>query len=724
MAQFHSFFASMFLILSLADLNLIAAEDRRGLVRLSGESDRDAVARQLDAVDELLKKENWSKAIEECQAILAKQGDTLVAISPDHFVPARFLVHQRIAKLPAAALKIYRARVDRQAKKWYEDGLAARDQNLIRRVVEDAFCSRYGEAALEQLGDMAFEEGRFEEALHWWRMIARPSAQVDNRPPEQENTKTLRLLFPDPQKNQTLIRAKQLLALLFLGDQANFTIELKAFRALHGNSQGTLAGQKGNLAKILDDLFKNPPPPPHQPKLESWLTFGGSPARQGASRRLPDHPNWLARICGEPPCVFDLASHTVIDARQKGKEEPDRASSRLPFLYHPVIVDRFVLTADASGVTLYDPMNGKSSEWVFNGQKNDLKKSPRRDADFTLTVDGPHAYVRLGEEANSQLVCLDLDLAKKPALQPRWQVSASAANDKEPWTFEGSPVVAGGRAYIAVSQGTATHSKVAIVCYNADTGTALWRRDLGEAGGIDAAQSSVAHHLLTWADGRLYYCSHSGMIASLDGFSGRMLWAVRHPSRGITTATGEPSPRALCPCVYGAGRLFVAPGDYDRLLCLDAFTGSLLWDRDRLEVVHILGTGQGRLIFTIKQGIRWVEAATGLDVQSHPEGGTGLLPSQGRGLLAGDLVFWPTKQGLYVLTQREGNIPSDRNVYNLLHNKSMGNLALSSKLLAVAGRHELAIYRTPAMLHERHREEFEKHPNAPQGLWRFAMAGN
>src|SRR5260370_5271259 len=304
MARFFSFFSLMFLILSLAGLNLIAAEDRRGLIQLSGKSDRDAVAPQLDGVDELPKKENWSKAIEECQAILARQGDTLVAISPDHFVPARLLVHQRIAHLPALALKIYRARIDRQAKKWYEEGLAARDQNLIRRVVEDAFSSRYGEAALEQLGDMAFEAGRFEEALHWWRMIARPSAQVGNLPPEQDHTKALRLLFPDPQKNQALIRAKQLLALLFLRDQSESTIELRAFKALHGNSQGTLAGQKGNLVSILDDLFKNPPPPPHEPKLESWPTFGGRPARPGATRPPPDHPKWAAPSIAEPPCVF------------------------------------------------------------------------------------------------------------------------------------------------------------------------------------------------------------------------------------------------------------------------------------------------------------------------------------------------------------------------------------------------------------------------------------
>ncbi|MFL5244275.1 MAG: PQQ-binding-like beta-propeller repeat protein [Gemmataceae bacterium] len=710
------------ILLGLPSAGGARADDRRGLALLSGESDRDAVARQLDAVDELIKKENWPKVIEECQAILGKNGDTLVPLTSAHFVQARLLVHDRISHLPAAALKVYRGRVDPQAKKWYDEGLATRDRNLIRRVVENAFCSRYGESALDQLGDMAFEEGRFEEALYWWRMLARPSAQVDNKQPQPARTKPSLPLFPDPKKDQALLRAKQLLALIFLGDRTNISIEMKAFRDLHGEAQGSLAGQKGNLARILDDLLKNPPPPPQQQLLEGWPTFAGSMARQGASGRLPDHPNWLARLGSEPPCVFDLSSRTVVDIKQKAREEADRASSRLPFPYHPVIVDRFVLIADASGVTLYDPLNRKSSEWAFDGQKHDLKNPPHREGDFTLTVNGHFVYVSLGEEANSQLTCLELDPAKKPPLQPRWQVSASAADEKLPWTFEGSPVVGGGRAYIAMSQGTATHSKVAIICYNAFTGTALWKREVGEAGAVDAAQNSVARHLLTWADGRLYYCSHTGMVVSLDGFTGRMHWAVRYPSFSAVVSAGEPSPRALCPCIYSEGRLFVAPADCERLLCLDAFTGALIWDRDRLEVVHLLGAGEGRLIFTTKHGIRWLEAPTGLDVQSHPDGGTGPLPSEGRGLLAGDLVFWPTKQGLHVLTQRDGNFPSDQNVYNLLHNKPMGNLALSSQLLAVAGRRELAIYQSPAKMLQQHREEQDKQPQWPHGLRRLAIA--
>ncbi len=52
---------------------------------------------------------------------------------------------------------------------------------------------------------------------------------------------------------------------------------------------------------------------------------------------------------------------------------------------------------------------------------------------------------------------------------------------------------------------------------------------------------------------------------------------MRYPSRGDKTADGEPSPRDLAPCLFADGRLYVAPADDDRLLCLDAATGETLW---------------------------------------------------------------------------------------------------------------------------------------------------
>jgi outer membrane protein assembly factor BamB len=236
---------------------------------------------------------------------------------------------------------------------------------------------------------------------------------------------------------------------------------------------------------------------------------------------------------------------------------------------------------------------------------------------------------------------------------------------------------------------------LAVACFNAETGASLWRRDVCQAAKLELSKASPSPNLLTLSEGCLYCCSHSGLIACLDGLSGQLVWAVRYDNRGRGNATTDSSPS--CPCIVVDGRLFAAPTDSDRLLCLDALTGNSLWSRDKLEAVHLLGVGQGRLVLTTKQGIRWLEAATGLDVQNHPEGGTGPLPSQGRGLLAGDLVFWPTRQGLYVLTQKEGEWPSDLNVYNLLHGRPLGNLALTSKVLAVAGPRELTIYVSPAL---------------------------
>ncbi len=77
------------------------------------------------------------------------------------------------------------------------------------------------------------------------------------------------------------------------------------------------------------------------------------------------------------------------------------------------------------------------------------------------------------------------------------------------------------------------------------------------------------------------------------------------------------------------------------MLCLDPATGEKLWDRGPLEVVHLLGVGEGRLIFTTPTGLRAVGADDGVDAWALPDGGGGLAPA-GRGLLIGDLVLWPT----------------------------------------------------------------------------------
>src|SRR5262249_2222161 len=149
--------------------------------------------------------------------------------------------HLRLAALPPAALRIYRDRVDGRAKKWLEQAVASRDARLLRRLVDEVFCSRFTDQALDLLGDLAFERGEFEEAERWWRMLALPASRKDKGPRTKDE-----LRFPDPQVDEAGVRAKEILARLFRGERTGLEQEWQAFRALHGKAEGYLAGKKGN----------------------------------------------------------------------------------------------------------------------------------------------------------------------------------------------------------------------------------------------------------------------------------------------------------------------------------------------------------------------------------------------------------------------------------------------------------------------------------------------
>ena len=107
------------------------------------------------------------------------------------------------------------------------------------------------------------------------------------------------------------------------------------------------------------------------------------------------------------------------------------------------------------------------------------------------------------------------------------------------------------------------------------------------------------------------------------------------------------------------GRIYAAPADTDRLLCLDASTGGLIWERETIEVVHLLGVAKGRLIATIGgqvKGIRGFNLRTGADSGAggwtiHDDAGETTF---GRGLVSDEAVVWPTRHGLYFLNPADG----------------------------------------------------------------------
>src|SRR5205823_14551139 len=155
------------------------------------------------------------------------------------YVDGRRFCHRCLSQLPPEARAIYRNRVDGLAERWYRQGASRRDVGPLRRVIDQAFCSSWGDDALEFLGDLAFQDGRFGEALSMYgRLVA-----------DRQGDPFL-LVHPDPSVDLARVAAKKWLCRAALENPPTRQ-DLAEFARLYPDAAGALAGRKGNYATIL-----------------------------------------------------------------------------------------------------------------------------------------------------------------------------------------------------------------------------------------------------------------------------------------------------------------------------------------------------------------------------------------------------------------------------------------------------------------------------------------
>lgn len=702
-------------------------------VSFNGESK--ATALRLSEAGKHLDDKKWDEAVEELQSILTSAGNDLVPITPTHSIQARRLCHIRLSTLPPEILRSYRQRHEAQARKKLEQAQASRDTELLRRVVEEAFLTRAAEKAIDQLGDLAFERGRFDEAEEWWRLLAPlPDARRDAA------NRGLQLIYPDPTLDPARLQAKQLLARIFGRTEGAGPKELNAFAQRYGKGQGTLAGRKGRYTDLLRALAE-------ERKKEKtfsdadWTTFGGDPSRGKVISASDDILDRLSALCRSGPTWrFNLQDHS----RQ---EEPSfdpavNVAQARTLAFHPVIVGHEVVLADARYVTGYDLRSGRASVWydiagLNGGVQTNVKLPAPPDLRYTLTVADDHVYVRLGQQdigldvgnprrdKETFLACLSL----KPDAdgeRARWTVRG-ATRDGSLW--EGAPLASGGQIWCASIRYKNARAIVATIdCFPADDTSqppARWRRDVCQIDQLKPGEPRYRHELLTLAGTQIIYCTHNGAVVAVDALSGRTNWGVRYPRRVVekddVAPPDGPAWRDLAPVLFAAGRLYVVPEDSDHLLCLDPATGRTLWEREAIKAVHLLGVGCGRLIFTTEDGLRAVDASDGRDIWAVPDQGGGLTPA-GRGLLIGDLVLWPTVRKrsdaatagvVYAVRQEDGRLADDP---TLLHRLPAGNLAYANGCLAVADRRTLSVFVPPRLLLREREAEARAQPDSAAAL--------
>jgi outer membrane protein assembly factor BamB len=689
-----------------------------------------------------------AEGISRLQRLIDTAGDELVALDDHLWVPARWACQRELARLSADALAPYRRRIDGSARTPIEAARQRRDPTPLEEVLADSFCATPTEEAIHLLAERSFEKGAFVLARRYWLMLLPADAPEKQALPPPLQT----LSFPQPKTEAAAVRARLILIQLFRGEQDQAREALARFAKLHPGASGPLAGQNGPYAATLQRLLEHPPSIAIRPAVENareWLTFAGDVSRNSSvPGSLPyywsDRPTWRAALPAQ------LRVHAAADTPRA-------------LAFHPIVWNGHVLACDSARVFAFDLLTGKPANlFRIEGEDRDLLELAKllpvppfdlqlpaaSDLRYTLTAAEGQIYVRMGcqalrptskddrageppRDSFSCVLCLDAAGGQPGKLGFQWVLQPPGDTPDTPVIFEGTPLVRGDHLYVATWRLSGGEMISAVACFAGAGGRErpelLWQRDVGKTAFDPTAEPRRRHELLALSGDRVVYCSPGGMVVALDAGTGKPAWEFRYPQR--TRKSEGTAGRDVCPCLAADGRIFAAPADADRVFCLDALTGCLLWESRPLEVIHLLGVASNRLICTLDRPLRGI---TGLDVETGSDRplrgwlqheGDGVA-TFGRGFVADDVVFWPTRQGLQFLSAIDGAPLRPPLMLAAEDGKppALGNLVFADGCLIAAGPLELYGFVAERRLLERRRKEADGNPNNAAARFRLAAA--
>ena len=647
---------------------------------------------------------------------------------------------------------MYRRRMDPQAERWFREGQAGRDVAPLRRVVEQAFCTSWGDDALELLGDLSFQNGRFGEALAMYRRLVAD---------DPENP--LNLVHPDPSVDLARVAAKKLLCRAAAGDRPT-AADFESFTRRFPDASGSLAGRKGPLATTVAAAVATDHLAPPTQADGRWPTFAGSPTRNKIVAESIDVGSlqWRVALDRISPTRSGGPYGRPAFARNNGAATSS-ASELLG--YHPIIVGDQVIVGNGSrivGYNLSDRPNAADGgqtlavqpAWIHDPEDGAATPRARQPnwsiPRYTLTAAGGRIFARMGASsppgfmggargsgADSYLVAVDRD---DPGGKPLWvQRSRQLVLPDRPAgqvgrtvNFEGTPVADDYNVYVAVTdrrEQTATY----VASFGAADGSLRWLRYLGAAasnidqfmamgafGGM-AVAADAGHRLLTLDGPVLYYQTNLGAVAAIDAETGSIRWAATYPRQD--SGRGQGGTRDLNPAVVHDGLVFVAPSDSSSILAFEAQTGRLKWKTaavpDEVKLTHLLGVAKGRLVATGDK-VLWFDVRDGKLLHTWPD--SGAREGYGRGLLAGDQVYWPTRNEIQVLDQTSGGRSGPPIKLLEAYRTTGGNLAAGDGYLVVAQTDGLVVFCQNSRLIERYRDEIARAPDRATTHYRLARA--
>lgn len=696
----------------------------------------------------------WDEYFELLDTITAAAPEATVELVPGAFAPLSVAIQHRLLNLPESGLAAYRTRVDSLAAQWLEEGRTTADAKLLERVATELAASSWADDALWSLGELALASGDVTAARrHWQRIhpqLVGPSGKsigAELRGVDlAKHGEKVSTVLSDPPPCPTLLICRdadvslaQVLAALVVASVRELDLprakrELALLKLLEPKATGLLGGKSTELVPALESLIASTTDWQTTRGASDWPTWGGNVQRSGAAGPVD---KILAPLWASGVAVPALSAPTGQQVNQFGVVQPTSSQGEEGLSVTPLVSGRWLLYRAKNFLRAVDFVSGKSAITadgvlleesaaptvaqqrvfinngigiqlrVLNGVVVQVGAGQASAAPgVPLTVHGDVLYSLVAEPSEAQTApqgfggTRPLDRRQLVGLDlTRDALRVAEVSPPSGVQFGGPPVVLDGRAYV-VLRASQLRPQVSVACYAVASGRELWRTKIC-TGQPMATERSTAADLLSLAGDTLYLNTNLGAIAAVAVRDGQIRW-LRTYSRAADTLSVQSMQNMMlgavplqplaaeAPCMVERGRVVVKPTDSRDVLCLDAASGALLWKSTQPKELRLLGVARGSVTLS-GDFLLSLDLETGRSRFQWPDTQHAGLRGYGQGCLAGDEVFWPTRNTIYAFDLARGEL--SRPPIDITSLTSEGaNLAAAHGCLIVAGTKEMNVW--------------------------------
>ena len=489
----------------------------------------------------------WYEAIEYYIESSKKYPDTVYRVEDNRYVGIKQYFYRQLLKYPEE-LAAFRDMFDARAESLLKNALAESNLHDLAKIINGMFLSTCGDQTADLLADIAFEEGRLEEALFYWDMVLNsyPDSDIPKEIIYYKISCALNYLEKEERYQEilTVIQNKFSDKIIYIRD-----IPCKADKGIKiiGSLSATATAGTGlnwpvwggnNAHDVIPDCTIT--------GTEKLWELDFSPISKPKSSSLAQYPWYYPIIAGDKIFINSGSSLRAIDIR----------SAKLKGIFPAIFEGRFLEVNPSVGNKIYNPL-------------------------FSCAFDNGRIYLnmvepRLSDNRNGKysslahIACVHADTC-----DVIWDSRVIEDEVLKDVSFFSPPLIFNNHVFSAAVKNKGMEMQIYLSCFNGDDGSLLWNRFICSRIG-DAKELPLYMPTPTIAEsnGIVYCLTNSGILAAISAGDGSINWLVDYADD-----IAVPSKKTVIPASYPViidNVVYATPLDNPRVFGFNVKNGNLI----------------------------------------------------------------------------------------------------------------------------------------------------